>query len=435
VPLPTTARYEFHPSFYLSEEYNDNYNLTATNREDNWRTTLGAGFNLLINDVKTQGYLSTMLNGSWDTAEGGQFTFFPSFTGGLTHTVNPRLSFSLTDTLARSDQYSRIDTSGAQVRGEERELFTSNAFSATVNWLVDRFSTSAFYTNTISFGFDNTISHVLGFNVSAPVGLSTTVSAGYNLSISKTTNAGVDDETNLGNTFYASVSRAIGAYGSAGLSGSYNFQTLDDTKTWNVSVFGTYGLPTGLSVSASLGYSHVTADNGQDDGTLTTNTTISYLFGRVSTSLYAYADFQQTFVTGENLGILATKGVGATVSFPLTAVMSLSLYGSWSQATPTGIGNNASSPTTNTYSGGVSTGVGPLGASVNVTYSTSVLLGDPQAPQFANDQLTVNASLSYQILSFLSSSLSYQYLTRNDPPPQAGKVNQNVVTLSLSASF
>ena len=50
----------------------------------------------------------------------------------------------------------------------------------------------------------------------------------------------------------------------------------DNARIWNVSLFSTYGLPSGLSLSSSIGYTQVSTDHQDTTGGVTTNSTLSF---------------------------------------------------------------------------------------------------------------------------------------------------------------
>ena len=98
-------------------------------------------------------------------------------------------------------------------------------------------------------------------NASTRIATDYTVRGGYEFSRTDNTGGGSDSTgvgaDTTGHTVFASAARQFGLYTTGGLSSSYSFQTDRDTRIWNVSLFGAYGLPTGLSVSAAVGYAAI----------------------------------------------------------------------------------------------------------------------------------------------------------------------------------
>ena len=113
---------------------------------------------------------------------------------------------------------------------------------------------------------NDSITNIFGLNASTRVLTDYLIRAGYEFSRVDTTNSNNNDNNDIGgdsttNTFFGSASRQFGLYTTGGMSTSYSFQTEEDTKIYNGSVFGAYGLPTGLSLSASVGYSILNSDD------------------------------------------------------------------------------------------------------------------------------------------------------------------------------
>jgi hypothetical protein len=402
-----TALFEFHPTFGFTEEYTDNFRLSNTERTSNFRSTLRAGFNLLINTPKTQGTISTSAAVSRDSSGDEDTNFFPTITGTVRHVVDPRLSFTVTDSFTRNDDPAQGDQFGLR---RERRTFTSNSFAITADWLIDIISTQSYYRNSIFFSEENTISHLLGVSASTRVGALNTLRAGYELSLSQTT--GTDQTTaeqlgtssgsrdSVGNHVHASFSRQIGLYGTGGVSTSYSFQTRNGSRVWNVSLFSSYGLPTGLSMSSSLGYSRFESDESGGSNALSTNTSISYRFTKAVVSLGISQDYRQTFVDGQDFGIVLTRSATGSLSYPLTPFINGSIF---------------------------------------ATYSDNEFQGDSGTLAHRNSTtLSAGLNLSWQILRWLSANLNYTYYDRGGDVSDVtgvGGGTENRVSLSLNAYF
>ena len=407
--------FEFHPSFSFTEEYTDNFHLASGSspRTSNFRSTASAGFSLLINAPKTTGSISTSMSASIDSSSSEpDANFFPTFAGTVRHVFNPRLSVTVTDALTRSDEPSLVDTTGLR---RERRIFTSNTFSISADWLLDLVSTQAYYRNSLFFSRDETISHIFGVTASTRLGELNSLSGGYELSLSNTSTdpttgaTGQQSSDSVGHLVHLSLSRRIGYFGSAGVSTSYALQSRDNTKIWNISVFSAYGLPTGLSLSSSLGYSRLYSDSGGDSNAITTNSTVSYRFTKAVISLGISQDYRQTFVEGQDFGIVLTRSAHASFSYPITPFIGTSVFATYSETEPPG--------------------------------SELFSISDRSAKAF-----TAGFSLSWPILRWLSGSLSYTFTERSgdasfvDPrltgqSSSTGTIRENRATVTLSASF
>ena len=400
-----TAVFEFHPTFFLSAQYTDNFQLTQTSRVSNVRTTAGPGFNLIVNAPRTQGTVSTSLNVAHDSAtEGFNHAFFPSFSANLRHTFGPELSVTLTDSFTRNDDGAQADPFGLR---RERALFAANSFGVSVDWLVGAFATQAYYRNSLFFSDENTFANIFGLNASTRLGALNTLRVGYELSFSQssgTDTSGItgrppgSTDDSVGQLFLASLSRQLGAFASGGVSTTYSMQSRDDSSVWNISLFLGYGLPSGLSISGSLGYSLLSSANQDTTSAVSTSTSIGYRFGLLAVSLGVSQDFRQTYLTGQDFGIVLTRSVSASASYPWTPFMSSSIFASYSENEFTGTGNVQQGQKFNRFAAG--------------------------------------ATFGWQILRWLSMSLSYSYTdTSGDATIQGAGTSENRATLSFSAAF
>src|SRR5262249_10623243 len=146
------------------------------------------------------------------------------------------------------------------------------------------------------------------------------VRAGYEFSKTDTVSgkdSGIGGDT-TSHTGFASASRLFGLYTTAGLSTSYSYQTQDNSKIWNASIFGAYGVPSGLSLSAAVGYSILNSDTEDDKGTVSVNAVATYRFTRAVISVGAFQDFQQTAQRGQNFGTVETRSYFGTFLYQFT---------------------------------------------------------------------------------------------------------------------
>jgi hypothetical protein len=371
---PTIARIrgatlEFHPTLRVSEEYSDNFFQTTSGSEENFRSTFGPGFTLLLNGARTFGTLSTTVDLVHDTVSnsGDDIKVFPSANATLRYALTPRVALTLSDTFVRNDEPFAADAFGIR-RG--RQTYNSNIFSLAADWVLDRVATQAYYRNVLFMneggaqnqtgaGREDTMTHILGLNASARVVTNYIVRGGYEFSKSDTLDGGSNGNGNGGDstshTGFASVARQIGLYGTGGLSTSYSFQTEDSTKIWNASLFGAYGLPTGLSVSAAVGYSLLNSDSESNQGTVSANVNASYRFNRAVISVGVFQDFRQTAQQGQNFGTVVTRSYFGSFLYQLTPFINAVVNASYSENEGTGTGNdqNGGTSKTLTYGGAV----------------------------------------------------------------------------------
>ena len=413
------AALEFRPTARLSEEYSDNFFQTSILPQDNFRTTWGPGLNLVVNGARTFGSGDFNLDMVHDTApdSGNAIKFFPSLNANLRYVLSPRLSLTLTEAFSRGDEPSTIDQFGIR---SGRQVFDSNAIGIGVDWLIDQFTTQAYYRNVLFFNEDgndrnvdasttsDSITNNFGLNAGTRVGIDYAVRVGYEFSHTRTQDQTVDAEwvNNTTNTGFASVSRQFGLFASAGLSTSYSYQTDEHTHTWNGSVFGTYGLPGSVSVSGSVGYSVLNSDSQDNEGMVSLNVNVSYQpTSKLAISIGMFRDFEQTAQQGQNFGTVQAQAYFGNVSYQVTPFITTALNATYRVNQGTGTGNTLSSDKETT--------------------------------------LTAGASLNWQILNWLVGAISYTY-TKETGQRVFGQqtgigsndgYTENRVRLSLFASF
>ncbi len=369
-PTVTTFRgaiLELHPTLHLSEEYTDNFFQATSHSQENFRTTLGPGFRLLINGARTFGTASLVVDLAHDTApdSGADLKVFPSFTAAIRYALTPRLALTFTESFVRNDSPAAADQFGIR-RG--RDTFDTNSAGVTLDWLLGPVATQAYYRNVLFFNEhtsgsssnqaaqSDTVTNIFGVNATARVITNYLVRGGYEFSKSDTINgssssSGIGGDT-TSHTGFASFSRLFGLYTTAGVSTSYSYQTQDNTKIVNASLFGAYGLPTGLSLSASVGYSLLNSDTQTNEGTVSVNALASYRFTRAVISVGVLQDFQQTAQQGQNFGTVKGRSYFGSFLYQLTPYINTVLSARYSENTPTGTGNIQTNQTQTTLTYG-----------------------------------------------------------------------------------
>jgi hypothetical protein len=423
-PTVTTIRgatLEFHPTARLAEEYSDNFFQTSSHAEDNFRTILGPGFTLFLNGARTFGALSTTIDLVHDTAPntGNEVKVFPSLNLAVRYALSPRLALTLTDTFVRSDEANTLDRLGIR---QGRQISDSNTLGLTVDWLVGRIATQAYYRNVLfineehdNFGTPGTqnnrgdsITNIVGVNASTRIATDYLVRAGYEFSAinelnesNNTNNNNIND--NISNTVFASGSRQFGLYTTGGISSSYSWQTEDSTNIWNISLFGAYGLPSGLSLAASVGYSILNSDTQDNEGLISANVNASYRFTRAVISVGVFQDFRQTGQQGENFGTVETRTYYGQFLYQITPFLNAVANVAYSENEPTGTGN-----------------VNNNGTEKSLTYG---------------------AGINWQALRWLTASLRYAYTKQtgrnafNQDVAGTGNYAENRFMLNLFAAF
>ncbi|MBI1893163.1 MAG: outer membrane beta-barrel protein [Candidatus Rokubacteria bacterium] len=313
------AVFELHPSISLSEEYTDNFDLTSQNKQDNFRTSLAVGLVLLISGTRTKGQIAGSVTGAYDSSTGDVDPDRSSALGAeLAYEASPRLKLTARDDLTRSDEPLLADQ--LTLRRVRRE-FTTNTFALTSDYRVANVATREYYRLATFFeeaGAD-TVSHTLGVGASTALYGTNPVGVGYEFLRSETSRGGPDV---TGHQVSASLARQLNPQATVGVSGSYAWRGVStgagDYTLGGVSVFAGYSLPQIWSASASVGYSWLHPEVGADTSSITTATTLTYRFARAVLSLTGSVGFSETFAQGENFGVVKTRGVQASLSYPLT---------------------------------------------------------------------------------------------------------------------
>ena len=419
---------EFHPTLRLSEEYSDNFFQTTSRTQENFRSIVGPGFRLLMNGARTFGTAALIVDLVHDTApdSGDEVKVFPSLNVAIRYALTPRLALTFTETFIRNDSPAAADQFGIR-RG--RQTFDTNTAGVTADWLLGQIATQAYYRNVLFFnestsgsntsqtGLNNstqsdTVTNILGLNASTRILTDYVIRAGYEFSKTDTVNNSNNSNSGIGgdttsHTGFASASRLFGLYTTAGLTTSYSYQTQDNTKIFNASVFGAYGVPSGLSLSAAVGYSILNSDTQDNEGTVSVNALVSYRFTRAVISVGALQDFQQTAQQGQNFGTVETRSFFGNFLYQITPFINATVDARYSEATPTGTGN----------------------VQTNQTQTT----------------LTYGAGVNWLVLRWLTASLRYDFTKQTGTAAfnqgsfsngtNGGNFKENRVTLNLFATF
>jgi hypothetical protein len=420
------ATLEFHPTLRLSEEYSDNFFQQTSHTEQNFRSILGPGFRLLMNGARTFGTAGLTVDLVHDTApnSGDEVKVFPSFDLAVRYALTPRLALTFIETFVRNDSPAAADQFGLR-RG--RQTYDTNTAGVTADWLLGQIATQAYYRNVLFFNESasgsntnssnqsainqvaqsDSITNIFGLNASTRILTDYVVRAGYEFSKTDTLNG--DNNSSVGgdttsHTGFASASRLFGLYTTAGVSTSYSYQTRDNTKIFNASLFGAYGVPSGLSLSAAVGYSILNSDTQDNEGTVSVNAVASYRFTRAVISVGAVQDFQQTAQRGQNFGTVETRSFFGNFFYQLTPFVTTSLEARYTEATPTGTGN----------------------IQTNQTQTT----------------LTYGAAVNWLVLRWLTASLRYDFTKQTGTTAfgqgsfaSGGEFKENRATLNLFATF
>jgi hypothetical protein len=388
--------FELHPAIGISEEFSSNFSRTE-NGQANFRTSVSPAATLLINGVSTRGVVSYSLSSAVDhTSE--DINVFHSLLGQVSWQATPLLSFTASGSLNRNDDPDQADRLALR---RERRLFTSNTLSLASAYRIDNVSTAERY--TLSTFFDesgrDTVTHSLSAGAGAPIGATNSASAGYEFTTSST--SGVDG-TVTGHSLNGSLARAVTPLTGVGIAGSIGWRTITaaatgdrDVMLWNVSLFNNYTLPR-WSLRGNIGFSRLTDDRGAEHSSISSVSTFSYRFARATASLTADSGFSETFLLGENFGIVETRGITAALVYPVPPSIT---------------------------------------AHVSAFYRTNDFTGVAGGEEGRSEKAWgASVSLSMQLFRWLTGRLEYGHTQRESTVPGSGFI-ENRVRLSLDAAF
>ncbi|MBI3857536.1 MAG: hypothetical protein HY293_17790 [Planctomycetes bacterium] len=353
------ATFELHPSVSLSEEYTDNFNLSRRNKQENFRTSLSPGLTLLINGAFVKGQVGLSLSATHDSlTDVTRVADTSSLLGQVSYEVTPRFRLTASDVLTRSDEPALADALSLR---RERGGFTSDTFSLSADYLLDKIATREFYRLGTFFdekGDLDTVSHTFGVSAGTTIYETNSVNAGYEYLTSQTSK-GSDVS---GHQLTASLARQLTSLASAGVSGSYALRTVtsdnsdgkSDFTIWSISFFSAYAIPGRWSLTSSVGFSRLESDAGADTNSVTTVTTFTYYLARAVATLSVDQGFSETFAQGESFGVVKTRGVRASLAYPLTPFIGGTASTFYRQNEFTGVGGGGPGGTEGTWGGTVS---------------------------------------------------------------------------------
>jgi hypothetical protein len=404
-PTRPGATYELHYSLGVTEEYTDNFNLTKTDKESNFRTEISPGVTLLINGARTRGRLSFTPSFTYDSIN-NDTNLFLAFSGSVVWEATPVFTVTAADTLSVSDDYL---TAGTLSLRRERSKYVSNVFSLFGDYRLDTISASASAYYVLSTFFDDggedTITNTVGATFGKSFLTRNTGTIGYEYLDSDTSDDGEDVN---GHQVSLSLAHQINPRTSVGLGGSYAHRYVsggglpgsDEYYIVTVSVFGSYAVPGIWSASASTGYTWLKAIDvsprvpTESESLPFVSAQVSYFaLPRTVLTLSGFSGFSETFTRGENFGVVQTYGVTGTVSYAVTPLVGAFASAFWTSNQETGIAGGVSGEAEETYGGNVGLSYQALRwLSLGLIYSYTQGLGDNG---YTENRVTATASASF----------------------------------------
>jgi hypothetical protein len=345
---PATQLFRLRPSITATEEYSDNFFLSSDGRQDNFRSVLSPGATLEINSPFIKGTLGYTPSLAHDSSGSDEVKLFHSLLAGVVWDATPRLKLRLSETFTESDEPSRADRLNLR---RERRTFTRNSLTLAADLLIDRIATTGFYRwSTFSedtassadasgrSSNEKSDSHTLGLTASTTFLSTNSAAVGYEYLTTDTEGLGVDSgiagtastsSSIRGHRFTTTVDRQFTALMRAGITGSYAIRqqdrssesgSTDDFDIWNVSVFNNYS--TGrLTLTGNVGYGMVIRSSGKGGSSITTASSLTYRFARATATVGVESGFAETFSEGQDFGLVRSRGVTGSLSYPFTSAV------------------------------------------------------------------------------------------------------------------
>jgi hypothetical protein len=353
---------KFRPDLVLSEDYTDNFNLTATDKVSNFRTSLAPGGVLFITDPTIKGSVTGSLPITHDSSL-DEVRLFYSFAGQVTWQATPRFKLTASDNLVKNDSPSYADSLGLQV---QRNTYTSNLFSLEGAYELGQVSTRGYYQLSTFFNQDEalgtTISNTVGATTSVKLYELNTLALGYQYLTSDASGDFATTDTQ-GNQVTASLERKLSDLLSAGVSGGYSYYssttggTPDNFQIGNIALFAIYAIPNLLSLRVSAGYSQLQSELQGDQSGFTGALDLLYWFGPAQLTVSASRGFSPTFGFGQNFGVVETQGVSGSLFYPFTPNVRGSVGAYYRENIGTGIGTAQAPFTDRTWGVGLTLSV------------------------------------------------------------------------------
>ena len=416
IPLPSkpadrpTRLFDFHPRATLSEEWTDNFFRSDRNPESNLRSSIAVGAQVLLDDPTLSGEFSYAPRGFYDT-------LFEDF--GLHHGLAARLAwqatprFKLTSAAGFSVDDEPAQADRLDLRRARREFTRTNG-TVSGDYSLPLWTLSGFYrVSLFSETGESTLTHTSGADVTRLIGRTNSLTGAYRylnsttetdrrsalVEVERTRESSTD-----GHEFIGTFARELTSTTTVGLSAAYAVRSQvtqaseSDYSRWNVSLFNTYSIAQRISLEGSIGIAQLMPSSGDPLLTWTSDTSLAYYFGPAVLRLTIERGFSETFGDGQNFGVVETSGVAAWFSYDFTPRVSANASGRYRENVFTGIGGGVTRPDENT-----------LGFAVGLTY---------------------------EIASWLNSSLDYSYtVTESAQRGGGGGYTENRVRAALNAVF
>jgi hypothetical protein len=336
---------KFHPYITVSEEYNNNINLSHTNKIDDFITTVNAGFKFSAVEEKKYGIDLDFAGGFVFYARHHNFDYFsPSGSLNAWYVATPRLTFRVRDYLIRSD-------------AAREQVYTANALPN--QYLLSTERTHAIYIRNVvepsveyQFAKEGLISVLYRNNIYR------NQNRLYEDSMENTINPKLTYQFDIKNGVSLDYYLTSGTYQRSpdqlaqgvtprytyrfnprtSIFGEYHFEWQDfkspgvDYYVHNPSLGIEYKFSPTLSGTAQVGYFWQIPEQGSETTGPSFNLSLVKSAQRTTYSLSFQGGYTEDYFTAENRGFVKTYMVYGTISHKLTDKMTVGVNGSMQRA-------------------------------------------------------------------------------------------------------
>jgi len=392
----------FHPYMTISEEYSDNINLTATNRESDYITNVNAGFKFHALSEKTYGIDLNVAAGYVYYARDHESDYFsPSGTLHAWYQVAPRLTFRVTDYFVRSDAARERDYSPDALEGEYllstergKAIYIRNVFSPSLAYQFGKENSFSlnyrnnFYENQNRL-YEDSEENFINPQLTYWFDIRNGISLGYGLTFG-------DFERSPDFVGHMAIVRYTYRFNPrTSIFGVYtqhwnNFENpSNDYVVYRPSVGITHAFTPTFSGSAQAGYYWKNEDGGPEGRGPYFNLSLTQRAQKTAYTVSFQGGYTEDYFTAENLGFLEYYRVLGNITHQFIPRVNAGLFSSFEWAKSEG----------------------------------------------EKDRIwNIGANVSYQILKWLTASLSFHH-RENHSNRDWNDYSENRGILSLSASF
>ncbi len=334
-------QFQWNVDMALQEQYDDNVNLSATNEEEDYITTITPGGRLSLESKTGALNLDYRLNSVFYASDNDRNYLGHLASLDANQTLWRHFTLRLSDRFVRSDE-------------QREERITEDAVGPTEYYAGTRTERSVYIRNTTSasielsygkddlvrLGYENTLyqneeeiiedsySHVYTLHLDHWFGpkYGLTIDLGYQMSLFET--ASDFDGQDAGLT----LTKRFESRTSAFITGSFSNRTFEeenDYRTYSGSIGMDHALRQNLSGRIRAGYFYQDPERGNDEDGIDGELSLISRWIRMQGSLFLRGGYEESFIDAENLGFAKFWSAGGNLRYQATRRISLGIEGSF----------------------------------------------------------------------------------------------------------